>query len=245
MIIDLPGIRRFLRDGRLVFWVGLVLGVTCEAYALFIPSSPIRAMSAKPIVLEGFGAGVPVGQTFRMNAEALESVRVQFFASQRTELVVRCKLLTAANSWTSVYDWTTRVDLPVGKSWQRFQFPPVVRSDRKIYQFQVQKVEAHVIGSPASGAPTLGLVASVKEGLPEGNIVDGSVQLVDKALFFEAQSDDAVFSTFRRNVNPQLPEPLRSKILHLAVLAILNWALVVYAYEMIVAGPNRVQPVTW
>jgi O-antigen ligase len=229
-------------DGRVAVAVILAVGVACEAQALFAATPPLRAAGTKPYIVEDFGAGVPVGQTFRMNSDGLASVRLRFFASQRTAVRFRWRLLTWADSvpWVPLYEWTTTVELPPGQRWQEFQFPPVTPSDRRVYQFQVQRLESHGAKLDASGTPAvLGLIGSTDDSLRDGNIIDGPIQIVDRDLYFEARADDSAFAILRRNINASLPGRLRSKWVQLMILAFYNAALAVVVYSLVVAGTRR------
>jgi hypothetical protein len=236
--------REALNDGRLAFWLVVLIGVAWEAQALFMVSDPVRAAGARPFIVDDFGAGAAVGQTFRMPQDGLESIRLRFFADRPTRLDVRCKLLTwggggGRDPWAGFYEWTATVDLPRGNSWQRFRFTPVAASQAVVFQFRVQKLKAQALESDASGSiPRLGLVGSLDDSLKDGNVIDGSTQITDQDLFFEAQADDSAFSTFRRNANARLPAPLRSKGLQFAILTAFNLAFAGYLYELFVAGPR-------
>ncbi|MBI3493580.1 MAG: O-antigen ligase family protein [Acidobacteria bacterium] len=126
--------RRLWDDGRIAFYAMLAFGLACEAQALFVATPPIRAAGTKPYIVDDFGAGAPIGQTFRMMSDGLASVRLQFFASRPETLLVKCRLLAWADyvKWVPLYEWSATVDLPSGPRWHEFQFPPVIPSDRII-----------------------------------------------------------------------------------------------------------------
>jgi len=240
--------RQAWADGRLVFWLIVLCAAAWEVQALFLVSAPVRAVGAKPYEVESFGAGVPVGQTFRMHHDGLDSVRVQFSAESPARIEIRCKLLTwggggGADPWVAFYQWTAPLDLPQGHSWQRFRFTPVAASDDVVYQFQVQRIDpAAALSAEDPSLPRIGLVGSLDDSQKEGNLIDGTTQVIDRDLFFEARADDSGFSTFRRNTNDHLPERLRSKTLQLAMLLLYNLALAVFLRALIVDAPNHHSP---
>lgn len=227
---------------RLAFLAGLVLAVSWEAHALFSTAAPIRAVGKKPFVVSDFGRGVPIGQTFRMLSDGLDAADVRFISDEVTLLAVKCRLLEAGGRvpghWSAVRDWTATIRLPRGSSWHRFTFDPVVPSFNRIYQFQVQQIDARAAPPNNAGErPAVGVVGSIDDSLRDGNIVVGETQMVDRDLFFEARAADSTFAEFRRHAQTQLPKPLRSAAAQLTLLAIYNGCLAVFAFHMLVQEP--------
>lgn len=230
---------RSLGGRRIAFLVGLVLAVSWEAHALFSPVARIRAAGQKPFVVTDFGGGVPVGQTFRMPSDGLDAVGVRFFSDQDTLLSLRCRLLAFDASfpghWFPVYDWTAMIRLPHGSSRHRFSFGPVVPSINQIYQFQVEEIDARMAKPRHPGKrPSVGVMGSIDDSLPDGNIVVGRAQVPDRDLFFEAHAADSVFAEFRRHALTQLPKPLRTRTAQLILLAIYNCVLAAFAFHMLI-----------
>lgn len=116
----------------------------------------------------------------------------------------------------------------------------MIPSDRRVYQFRVQRIEARA--ERPGDRPTMGLVGSADDSLKDGNIVDGPTQVVDQDLYFEARADDSAWSTFRRDVSPRLPERLRSMPVQLTILGIYNLALAVVLYAMAFARFTSIEP---
>jgi hypothetical protein len=228
---------------RVAFFVGLVVAVSWEAHTLFSPAIRIRAAGQKPFVVTDFGRGVPVGQTFRMLSDGLDAVDVRFFSDEETLLSVRCRLLGWTDDlpehWSPLSDRTAMVRLPRGSSWQRFAFSPVVPSINRVYQFQVEQIDARVARPRNPGErPSVGVMGSIDDSLESGNLVVGRTQVTDRDLFFEAHAADSVFAEFRRQANPPLPKLLRSAVLQLTVLAVYNGALAVFVFHMLIPPPT-------
>ena len=223
---------------RAVFGAALVFALVWAARGLFVPSVRVRAEGGRPYLLDSFGAGATIGQTFRILNDGLSSAQVRFSSERAGSIAVRCRLLTwsePTGGWTTLYEWTDAVDLPAGAVWRTFRFPPVVPSDRKVYQFQIQRV-----ATPDRADMPVALVASIDDVLGDGNIVADREQIVDKDLYFRADATaDVVFDEFRRRIDPQLPRPLRRLSLQLALLALYACAMSVLAFHLIVRDPER------
>lgn len=227
-----------LGGGRVALSVVLGLALSWEAHALFSPAAHVRAAGRRPYVVADFGAGVPVGQTFRMPSDGLDAIDVRFFSDQETLLSLRCRLLGPGDSlpghWSLVQDWTAMIRLPRGSSWHRFAFAPVVPSSNQVYQFQLERVDARgVIPSGQRERPSVAVMGSIDDSLPDGNLVVGPTQVTNRDLFFEANAADSVFEDFRRHAQTQLPTPLRSVMAQLTLLAAYNGAVAVFAFHML------------
>jgi hypothetical protein len=219
----------------LIWWCMVLIGLTWEARALFYPIALVRAQGVDTFLLDDFGAGAPIGQTFRMLSDGLSAVDLQFSSRTPVSFPVRCRLLiwnayaTSGEKWVALYEWIEQVDLPAGLGRHRFAFSPVVPSDRTVYQFQIQRV----LTRRDPPGTSIALVGSRDDVLKDGNIIDGREQVVDRDLVFQAYATgDTRFGEFRRRVNDQLPWLLRPAGVQLAVLAIYNWAVVMFAYRL-------------
>jgi hypothetical protein len=231
-------------DGRIAFFLLLVLAVVWEVLHLFGPETRIRVSGEKPFVVTEFASGVPVGQTFRAMSNGLDGVDLQFSADRPTSLRLTCRLLTwgdyTPGNWAPLYEWTETRRLPRGNSRQHFVFRPVVPSVRQIYQFQVQQIEAQPLDAPAGERATAGPMASLHESPKDGNVILGTVQMIDRHLWYEVHAADSVFDHFRRYINPQLPKWLRRPAVQVTLLAFYNVVLAVFAFHMLV-GPSSIQ----
>lgn len=231
---------------RIAFGVLVLLALAWEAYTLFWPTTLVRAAGRQPFAIQEFSAGVPVGQTFRMLTDGLQSVDVAFFADRGTSLVVRCQLLTwepyAQDGWAVLYEWVKSIRLSPGSQWQRFVFQPIPHSAMKVYQFRVQQHSVRVLDpSVPIDQPRVSVIGSLDDSLSEGNIILGQYQWIDRDLFFEAHGADSVFSAFRLLDNPEVPRRLRRPSTLLTLLTIYNFVLAVFAYELIVRGPDQAE----
>jgi hypothetical protein len=108
-----------------------------------------------------------------------------------------------------------------------------------VYQFQIQQRDVRPAAG-ASGRPNVAVHGWEDDALPEGNIILGGEQIVDRDLSFMAQSAN-LFTEWRLRVTPKLPRPMRGRNLQLAFIGAYNALLAVFAYYMLVTGPG----VTW
>lgn len=214
----------------------VIVTAVVEAWALFIPSSPIEAHGVRSWTVDQFGSGAPVGETFRALATDLSEVRLQFASNVPARVALQCRLMTFTgiqpDPWGSLYAWKTTMDLPQGASWQRFRFEPVPRSDNVIYLFRVQLLD-YQAARPGDPKPSVRLLGSLDNALREGNVIAGPEQILDRDLMFEAHYDNSAFARFHRDAQRSLPRSLRPLAVQLALLALYNAVFGVYIVTMV------------
>ncbi len=227
-----------------VLVVGAVLAY--EAQTMFSPSSGIRAAGQRPYVIRDFASGEPVGQTFQILDEALESVDVQLLTERPASIDIACRLLVFApyvpndgsGQWAAIYEWRTTFQLPRGRSWHHFTFKPILPSLQQVYQFQVEQLDVRSLDPKQPGRPAVGVVASEEDSLKEGNIIIGKQQVIDRDLFFGAHTA-SVFTQFRLRANPSLPRPLRSRGVQVGIVVVYNWARAVLVFHSIIRATEQ------
>ena len=228
---------------RVAYGLLLLVGVAWEVNLLFVPATRVRAAGRMPFDITNLADGAPVGQTFRMLSDGLQSVDLQFSVDRPTSLLLRCRLLVgrdySQDGWAVVYQWTQTVELAAGRQWRRFSFAPVSESRTQVYQFQVQQIEARAVQANAGGArPRVSVIGSVDDALKDGNIVVGRFQWVDRDLLFQAYGADSAIDVFRLRNNLALPKPLRNRRVQITLLATYTLALAVFAFYMLVQLPE-------
>ncbi|MBI3491985.1 MAG: hypothetical protein HY047_09420 [Acidobacteria bacterium] len=230
----------------LAFVATITAAVGVEAFVLFTPTSEVRA-DGQRLYVAPLASGEPVGQTFRLPMDGLESVDLQFSSSAPAAIGLVCRLLGWADlrlsdgsgRWAVIYEWKTTLKLSRGRSGHRFTFKPIDPSSNLVYQFQVQQLNVRSLDSGA-GVPAVGLMASEDDAWKGGNLIFGREQIVDRDLFFQARTASE-FAMAHLRAGPNLPLKLRPVGLQLALLALLNVALAAFAYELIISGPERSQ----
>jgi hypothetical protein len=231
-------------DGpRVAFALATAAVLAYEAYVMFAPTSRIVAAGTDRYIVKEFGAGEPVGQTFRALEDGLESAAVQISADRPASVDVVCRLMGWAaykepDHWVTLFEWKVTREVEAGVEWHRFAFKPVPGSTNAIYQFQVQLLDVRPQDGAAGRPPEIGLMASTDDSLREGNILIGHPQLIERDLVFDARTANE-FTRYRARANPLLPEPLRSAALQLGVIALYNCALAIFAFYMTVGDGSQ------
>jgi len=131
--------------------------------------------------------------------------------------------------WVVIYEFPATIHVR-GRTWQHFTFPPLVPSEKEIYQFQVQQTAVRSLDRGAS-RPAVGIVACEDGPLTDGNLIVGATQVVDRDLVYAA-STASRYERFRMRANQLLPRGLRTEPLQLAVLALYNMAMALLAYDL-------------
>jgi hypothetical protein len=225
----------------------LVAGVAVRAaVVLTTPTPAIESRGRKTILFGNFADGAPIGQTFRMLSDGLNAVEVQLASEIAAAVTIRYRLMgwdAYAGGWTALYQHVAARDLPAGRSWQRFEFPPILASDRKVFFFQIQQMDAHAIDSAASAPPPkIAVVGFEDDAIEDGNLILGREQLPDRDLAFRAGSADSPFARYARGINRYLPDALQRPRIQWIVLAMYGLTLAVFAYLMVFgASPERRQ----
>ncbi|HZR25945.1 MAG TPA: hypothetical protein VFA59_20260 [Vicinamibacterales bacterium] len=230
---------------RMLFVVAIAVGIAYEYALLFRPVATVAAAGARPYALEEFGKGERIGQTFRSSEDGLTSFDVQMSADRPVTIDVTWRLLGWApykidDHWVPIYEFPATLDLPAGKSWQHFVFPPIVPSENVIYQFDVVKTAIRS-RDQAGIAPAVAIIGSDDGPLTDGNLIAGDRQIVDRDIVYAAHTATR-FERFRMRANPYLPRPLRYAWLQLAALALYDAAVAAFAFDVIVG--RREEPPT-
>jgi hypothetical protein len=219
----------------------VVAGYLAWQYVAFFRSpSTLRIAAAPSVVVQEFAAGQPVGETFRSPHDGLESADLEFSSTAPAAVDVTCRLLGWANnriadgsgSWAAVYEWPVTLKLPAGRSVQHFAFKTITPSEGLVYQFQVQQRRVRSLDSKPAGPPAVGVMASARDEFPDGNIIVGTQQIVDRDLHLEVHAANP-YGMFRLATNPKLPPKLRTVTAQLGLLAFFNVALVAFAYQVV------------
>jgi hypothetical protein len=241
-----PGTKLSRWRMRLVFLALLATVLAAEAAALFLPTLGVRAAGQRPYVIQELAAGVPVGETFRIPGDAVESVDLELSSTGPASIAIACRLLGWADyalsdgsgRWAAIYDWKMTLTLPGGRSRHHFTFQPISPSTNTVFQFQVQQLDVRSLDPTHPGRPMVGVMASEDDSFAGGNLIVGKEQMVNRDLFFEAHTASA-FTQFRLHAGPLLPRPLRSRATQLGLLGLYNWALSLLAFHMIIRAPEQ------
>lgn len=209
-----------------VAFVGVCGLVFCwQIYALFVrqPGPTIGVPEANITVVEEFGAGATVDQTFTPEAAQLDGLTVWFVADAPGQVTVRCELAAdEQQAFQPLYRWTEVVAVD-GRTRRTFAFPPVARSYHRSMRFSL-----------AATTPTqIGIEASRSDELRPGFLrIDGREQWGDLHFRTRSATRFRAFTAVARD----LPQPLRDARVALVLLAIYNWATMTFVYFMVVTN---------
>ena len=164
-------------------------------------------------VIEAFGTGAAISQTFVPRVPELVGLSLWFYAAERQTGVVRCELaVEAGQGFEPLYRWVETVDFD-GPTRHTFTFPPVVPESARRLRFEV------TLTTPADGV--LGVEAAVADTIRPGFLqVDGQEQWGDLRFRTRTVSRFRVFEAAAQD----LPRPFREPSVMFVLLAIYNWA---------------------
>jgi hypothetical protein len=246
---------------RRLFVCAVVLLIGYEAYALHQFVSELRPsveiQGEGQLLIEDFGNGVPVEQVFTMRAAGLSGVSVLLAADRPISLRAQCELRQVheevSGAETLLYRWTTDLGRVSGTEWHRIDFPPLPGSDRRLYAFRVQVEKPAAIEANSernSGGPTTGggpsrlkvaIAASAARVPGAGRFLVGADPW-DGSLFLRAHAEgETAYDQFQRTIDTRLPRPLRSRLVQAGLVIAYHWALLTYAYAMLIAGGSVLQ----
>jgi hypothetical protein len=219
-IVRLPDIR----SRRTWFVLACVAIVVWEFDALFLERSTGSRVRKSTVVNE-FGAGETVSQTFVSESDGLAGFTVWMRPDGAGEFAteVRCELSWGEGTdFVPVYRWTEWVRI-AGPTAHTFRFPLVERSGGRTFRVDLRRLR------PVAGQ--LGLEASLDDAARPGALyVDGREQWGD--LRFKARLASR-YRTFLVQAHG-MPDLLRRSGVHLSLLALCNWALMTFAYYVVV-----------
>lgn len=214
-------------ERRAAFVGGCVLLFGWQAWALFVrePGPPVEVQDANAIVIEAFGDGAAVGQTFVPMSERLDGLTVWFRSTEPRAATVRCELAgEVEQTFEPLYRWTEAVTVN-GRTPHTFAFPPVEPSFGRPMRFTVALIE--------SASAPVGIEASAGDAMRPGVLlIDGREQWGD--LCFRTRAATRFRALMA--VAGGLPGPIRDPAIAFALLAIYNWAVMTFVYFMVVAN---------
>ena len=238
---------------RMLFVCAAVGLIGSEAYALhqFVTerNPSVQIQGDDRLLIDEFGNGVPVEQVFTMRGDGLRGVSIQLSADRPVTLRADCELRQlfedAPGVHRALYRWTTDLGRVSGIEWHRIDFPPLQASDRRLYSFRVQVVapsdgqgNGGRLTSPtaAPSRPKIAIAASAAHVPGAGPFLVGEGPWAG-SLFLQAHAQgETAYDQFRLTVETRLPRPLRHPLVQACILVAYHWALLTYAYAMLVGG---------
>jgi hypothetical protein len=240
-----PTMTRWLFIGAVVVVIGFEAYVVHEFVTERNPSVEIQG--AGQLLIEDFGRGVPVEQVFTMHGAGLRGVSVLLSADRAVSLRGLCELRqvyeNAPAAQIVLYRWRTDFGRVSGTEWHRIDFPPLAASDHRLYAFrlQIEKPGDAANGPPPTSnadpsRPRIAIAASAAPVPGAGRFLVGADPWAG-SLFLRAHAEgETAYDKFQRTLEIRLPRPLRNRVVLAVIVIVYHWALLTYAYAMLVGG---------
>lgn len=235
------------RTGRLLFVAAAIVLAAYEMWSVFVRETPavtIQGFHRK--AADEFGQGVQVSQAFRMTANGLDAVEVQFSTDQLLTLMVRCELAEISQPRTENERLSSRQFITFkqvsGVDWRRISFPTVEEtSDKRWYILRLDLVSAVPAGEsgalrpsqPADEKPRVGPIIST-----DNVFGGGSMWIADRrqlgSLSLRAYTHRrTAYARFRADVAPTLPRVLQNPAVHLGMAVVYQAAMLAMVYALL------------
>ena len=215
-------------------WVALVclLGLAVEVYTLaFERTIRVETAGRRQVLLQDFGVGTPMAQTFTMTNNGLSGIRIRITAPLPTDLVFDWQVSEQRDADTSValYGNRKHVQNLAAERAVDLTFPSVAHSMDKTYTLQLHVIDVRPSGakSGAGGVEAPAVIAFADGGIPGGTLVvngdrvPGTLALVTIAL------GDTVLGRLRLALS-HVDGPLRRFWLPSAALLLYNILLAAF-----------------
>lgn len=235
------------RTGRLLFVAAAVVLAAYEAWSVFVRETPavtIEGFHRK--AADEFGEGVQVSQAFRMTANGLDAVDVQFSTDQPLTLMVRCDLAEISeprneSERLSSTQFITFKQVS-GVEWRRISFPTVEEtSDKRWYLLRLNLISAVAPGGSAARPASPSAVEKPRVGpiISTDNVFGGgSMWIADRrqlgSLSLRAFTRRrTAYARFRADVVPTLPRALQNPVVHLGLAGGYQAAMLAVVYALL------------
>lgn len=231
-----------MRSFRLTFAAVCALAILGEAYLLFGDrDSEFSIEGVKAYTIAAFAAGEPVSHAFLMRGEGLQSVSVRFDSSAAAAVRVKWTLWRGypdvPKEMSRAFEGVESLDLRPGPQWVTFSFTRDGSSKDRWYTIQVQLLDPR----PAP-FPQVSIVAS-RDNPDRGGVLFVNDIRQPGSLYIRAERRGrTLYRRFLAEAAPNLPPALRIPAVQWGIAIVLHWALVVFAYAVLVEGvrsPSR------
>jgi len=182
------------------------------------------------IPLNEFGAQVPITQTFTPRVDGLYEIRLRSSARAQAQGMLDWSLFEADGNggWAKVLSAHRPMGLVAGEGWHTLRFPAVEHSAGRIFRLVLQLTEAR---------EGVALIASLDEAHRGGVLTVGEQQRWGDLVFEARATGDTAFGRFISRVTPGLPRPLRSGWSWVAIIALFDTLILVFARQALAALP--------
>lgn len=211
----------------------------------FHRTSRVEASGTHKVLLREFGGRLPVAQTFTMESEGLEEVRIRLWASEPSDVTFDWVLSEVRQGDRAVplRGHRVRVRRLAGERWTPIRFPPIVPPATRTYRLDVRLVDVEWNSRGDDGGDNdrgVALVAWLDNSTRGGFlIVDGQERWGD--LMFEARAaGDTIFGRFVLLTWPAFPPFGQHAAVLVLVFLLYNFLFVSFVIHFWPSG--RVSP---
>jgi hypothetical protein len=235
---------------RVLFAAACVVLSAYEIWTFFVRETPaLSIQGSHRRLVDEFGRGEPISQTFLMIGNGMKAIDVQFAANQPVTVLLRCELVQmptyGSADAVSSYTWFATVKRLSGAEWRRISFPPVEMSNTRSFELRLQLIRAvtadddgtrQLMHPPPDGGPAVAILAS-KENLFGGGVLSIADKRQSGSLFLRAFTRSrTAYERFRADVAPTLPSVLKNPVVELALLIGYQWALLTVIYAVLLGS---------
>jgi hypothetical protein len=179
-----------------------LLGLAVEVYTLaFRTTTHVEANGARHVLLNEFGARLPITQTFEMRSDGLKGVRIRLASNARCDIALDWLLSERQLPAAIVPLHGKRLQLRnvSGERWAVMRFPTIAHSIGRTYSlevraFEVRRLDREPSADPATDGPAL--VSSVDDALAGGALVVGDQERSGDLVFDTVALGDTIFGRF-------------------------------------------------
>ena len=236
-----------MRSRRLLVAACVVLA-GYEIWTFFVRESAAVAIEGSHRrLIDEFGRGAQISQSFQMIGNGLRAIDVQLAADRPATVLIRCELSEITFPWSgppiAPQTWFETIKHVSGADWRRISLPPLEPSNTRTFALRLQVIAAVRDGDDAvrdfrhpsaDGRPQVAIVAS-KENLSGGGVLSISGQQRTGSLFLRAHTRSrTAYQRLRADVAPSLPPALRHPAVQIALAIAYQWALLTVVYALIV-----------
>jgi hypothetical protein len=210
-----------------------LLGLAVEVYTLaFRTTTHVEANGARHVLLNEFGARLPITQTFEMRSDGLKGVRIRLASNARRDIALDWLLSERQPPAAIVPLHGKRLQLRnvSGERWAVLRFPAIAHSIGRTYSlevraFDIRRLDPGPSPDPAADGPAL--VASADDALPGGVLAVGGQERSGDLVFDTAAIGDTMLGRFMLPAS-ELDGPRRSVWLVGAAIVLQNILLAAF-----------------
>lgn len=219
-----------LRAGLAVICTGLL---ALEAYLVFYDRvDTFRIEGKRSYEVAEFSTGATVSQAFLMRGDGLESVSVLFSSREAASVKVEWTLWRGfpdqPADMTLAFEAVRDVQLRPGRQWHSLELPRDGSSRDRWYTIRL-----HLLDPRAVPPAQVSVIASHDNPDRGGVLWIDDVRQPGSLLLRTHRRGRTAYRQFEVGAEPHLPAALRNPVAQWAIVVVVHWALLVFAYALL------------